>query len=250
MRSVLMVILAVLLSACASTNQLSDPEPTKGEKAARINTQLGVAYMREGQYEQAADKLQKALRQAPHYAEAYAVSAVLAERIGEHEKAQRYHRRAVELAPDNASMLNNFGRFLCTRGKVDEALGYFERAVGNSLYRTPEVPLGNAGLCLMREGDRTRAEDYFLRALRANPTFAPALLPMAEIRLQNGDALSARGFHQRYVEQAPQTAASLWLGIRIERELGNRDAAASYSLLLRNNFPDSEEARKLRETAH
>ena len=34
---------------------------------------------------------------------------------------------------------------------------------------------------------------------------------------------------------------------QIERELGNQDAVASYSLVLKNNYPDSEEARQLRK---
>jgi type IV pilus assembly protein PilF len=37
----------------------------------------------------------------------------------------------------------------------------------------------------------------------------------------------------------------LWLGVRIERRLGDRNSEASYALQLRNRFPDSREARAL-----
>jgi type IV pilus assembly protein PilF len=53
---------------------------------------------------------------------------------------------------------------------------------------------------------------------------------------------------QRYLEVGAHTAQSLWLGIRIERELGDRDALASYSLQLEKSYPDSEEARLLLES--
>ncbi|NNG13883.1 MAG: type IV pilus biogenesis/stability protein PilW, partial [Gammaproteobacteria bacterium] len=41
----------------------------------------------------------------------------------------------------------------------------------------------------------------------------------------------------------------LWLGIQIERKMGDKDAVASYALSLRKQFPDSEEAHLLRESS-
>jgi type IV pilus assembly protein PilF len=54
--------------------------------------------------------------------------------------------------------------------------------------------------------------------------------------------LPARAYLQRYLEIGRHTPQSLWLGIRIERELGDKDALASYTLQLENGFPDSTEA--------
>jgi type IV pilus assembly protein PilF len=42
---------------------------------------------------------------------------------------------------------------------------------------------------------------------------------------------------------APHTPHSLWLGIQIERVLGDRNALSSYGMLLRNNFPAAEETK-------
>ena len=39
----------------------------------------------------------------------------------------------------------------------------------------------------------------------------------------------------------PQSARSLWLGIRLERVFGNKDAEASLALQLKNNHPYSPE---------
>ena len=60
--------------------------------------------------------------------------------------------------------------------------------------------------------------------------------------------LPSRGYLQRYLEIAKHTPKSLWLGIRIERELGDRDALASYALQLENGYPDSQETRLLLES--
>lgn len=240
------LLLALWLSGCATTPQPATG-PVEEEKSAKINAQLGVAYFQQGQLEQALSKLQKAVKQDPQLADAHAGLAVVYERLGETEQAASHHLRAIELAPQDSSMLNNYGRFLCNQNKLEEAEERFQQAARNPLYRNPELPLGNAGLCFHRAGKIDKAEDYLLRALQANPRFPPALLRMAEIRYSKGSAMSARGFYQRYLAVAPQTAESLWLGIQIERELGDRDAVGSYALLLKGKFPDSAEARRLIE---
>lgn len=249
MRSVvassILLLMVLLLAGCAT---LSSDSSADAHKAARTNTQLGLAYMRQGRFEQALDRLTKAVKQDPGYAEAHSVLAILYHRLGQMDDAERHYRRSVILAPDDSAMLNNYGQFLCERGKLDEAKRHLRRAAENPLYPTPEVPLSNAGVCLLRAGRSAEAESYFLEALRHNPNFARALFFMAQLRHEAGHALSARGFYQRYLAQASQTPESLWLGIQIERELGDMDAVASYSLQLKNRFPDSEQARWLIES--
>jgi type IV pilus assembly protein PilF len=71
---------------------------------------------------------------------------------------------------------------------------------------------------------------------------------MAELSYDQGEYISARGYLQRYLELTTHTPKSLWLGIRIEQELGDKNAVSSYALLLRNNYPDTKEAALLNET--
>lgn len=244
-RALLMLLGSLLiLAGCATT---PPGELTPDQKASQINTQLGSAYLRQNRIEQALDRLTKAVRQDPDNAEAHSVLAVLHHHLGQRTEADRHYRRSVALAPDDSALLNNYGQFLCEQGKVKEGERYLEQAAANPLYRTPEVPLANAGICLLRDGQHEVAEEYFRKALRANPNLPRALFAMAELRQKAGQSLSARGFYQRYLAVAPQTPESLWLGILIERELGDKDAVGSYSLLLRRQYPDSEEAHKLIE---
>lgn len=239
----LLILVGVLvLSGCTTTPK---GELTADQKASQINTQLGSAYLRQNRMEQALDRLTKAVRQDPNNAEAHSVLAVLHHHLGQYSEAGYHYQRSVALAPDDSALLNNYGQFLCEQGKFKEGERHLQRAAANPLYRTPEVPLANAGACLLRDGQAEAAEEYFLKALRVNPDLPRALFSMAELRHQTGEHLSARGFYQRYLAVASQTPESLWLGIRIERELGDKDAVGSYSLLLRRQYPDSEEASKL-----
>lgn len=243
-RVAVLITASVLLTGCAA---LSSGQSER-EQLADVNRQLGVEYLRQGNLEQANERLTRAVSQDPRNAAAHGAYALLNERLNEPDLADQHYRRAIRLDGQASSILNNYGRFLCSRGQSGRGLEMFERAADNPLYGTPEVPLTNAGLCLDGLGDAERAEDYFLRALGHNARFAPALLRMAELREAAGHPMSARGFYQRYLEVARQSAETLWLGIRIERALGDRDAVASYALQLRTRFPDSDETRKLLES--
>jgi type IV pilus assembly protein PilF len=68
---------------------------------------------------------------------------------------------------------------------------------------------------------------------------------MASLQFDNGNALQARAFLQRYQDVAPPTAGSLWLGYRIEVNLGDSAAAGEYARKLRKEFPTSVEADEL-----
>lgn len=242
-----------LLTACASgqtrpideTGQLGVETDSS---AADIYVKLAVAYMREGQMDQALKKARHGLQLDPNNASAHNVTALLYERLGESAMAEQHYQRAVKLGPQDPYIRNAYGSFLCTQKRFEAADQEFKLALRNPLYETPEVALTNAGVCAERSGQPEQAETYFRQALRANAKFPVALLRMARISFEKGSYLSSRGYLQRYLEVAKHTADTLWLGIRTERELGDRDAVASYELLLRAKFPDSEEMRQLEES--
>lgn len=244
--AVIAAALALTLAGCASTpgNEMSEAQR---QKAAQTNTQLGMRYLQQGELQRSLDKLEKALRQDPDNANAHMAMAILQQRLEQPEKARDHYQQALELAPESPALLNNYGRFLCAQGDYDRAIEYFKRAGTNPLYQNPELAWSNAGVCALNAGNKEQAESFLLKALDKDPQFPMALFRMAELRYEAGHYMSARGFYQRYLAVAEQTPQSLWLGVRIENELGNEDAVASYSLLLRQKYPDSEQTRKLLE---
>jgi type IV pilus assembly protein PilF len=242
-------ICAFLVGGCQSTGVedytgVTTPT-TPGNRLAVINTQLGVGYMQEGQLELAWQRLNKALDLDATYSPAHNAMALLYERLGETDKASYHYRRATELNPADSSAQNNYGQFLCRQGKAEEAEKRFLASVRNPLYPTPDVAYTNAGLCLYQSGNLEKAETYLRQALQINPRIAPALLRMSELSLETDRALVARGYLQRYLEVGKHTPRTLWLGVRIERQLGDRNAVASYSMSLKGNFPESPETSEL-----
>jgi type IV pilus assembly protein PilF len=242
------------LGACQSNSVRTDTQgdntgqlgsPIKRASAADIYVELGTAYLQDGNLGEAFKNARKAVLIDPRSASAHNLLGVVHQRLGQRAKAGEHFQRAVSLDPHNPYALNALGSFVCEDGDYAAAEGYFQRALGNPLYPTPWVAAHNAGRCADLAGQPNKAETYFRRALQANSRFAPALLGMAQISFDTDNYLSARGYLQRYAQVAQHTAESLWLGLRTERQLGDKDQVASYRLKLRAQFPDSEQVKFL-----
>jgi len=213
-------------------------------EAARLNTQLGIDYARQGQDDLALEKLKRALDQDPRLADAHSTIAFVYARRGDDELADRHYRRALDLTPD-ALVKNNYGVFLCAHQRADEAARYFREAAQDKAYRTPEVALTNAGVCARKKPDLDGAERDFRAALQINPGFADALAQMAWLTYQRKDYLRSRAFLQRYQQVGAPTPETLLIGALTEHALGDTVAARAYEQRLRKEFPESEESGNL-----
>jgi type IV pilus assembly protein PilF len=239
---------AGLLTGCQSSGEKRPPSlapPEQGDSMAVLNTQLAIEYFRQGNFEIALQRLERAIGIDEDYGPAYDALGLLYARLGRPEEADGYFRRSVELQPTSSGPLNNYGQFLCARGRIADGIALFDRALDNPLYATPENAQTNAGLCLVAAGDDLAAAERFMQALESNPRMPPALLQLSRINFEQGEHLRARAYLQRYSEVARPSAEALWLGVRIERALGDRDAAFAYELSLRNDFPDAPETQAL-----
>ena len=245
------ILLLILLPGLLSCNGTSDSNLRKNvttSDAVHANINLGVEYMRVGSYEKALDRLERARKLDPGYYETYNMLGMLYQQLGEMKDADRSFKKALSLNNNNPSTLNNYGQLLYVMKQCDEAIKLFMRAAGNPLYETPEIAYYNAGRCAQVEKDPAAAEKYYRHALQINPRMPEALIRMSELSFNNKKYLSARGYLERYSENAKHNAQSLWLGIQIEQKLGDKDAVSSYALLLKNNFPDSQEATQLEKS--
>ncbi len=248
--TILLYFLCSGLNGCNQTTGSSGSyRPTEGTNdIAQTNLNLGIAYLRTGEFEKALEKLQKARAADKNYPPIYNALGVLYQQLGNKVKAEEYYLHALGLNGSDSSTLNNYGQFLCQESRFDEAEVTFLKAANNPLYATPEIAFSNAGTCAMKQGELDTAETYFRDALKKNPKVAIALLQMSEISYATGNYLSARGYLQRYLEISSHTAKSLWIGIQVENELGDKNALSSYKLLLRNKFPDSKETSLLKDS--
>ncbi len=235
------LVMAVLMGGCSSS---PIREGVDTEKAAQANADLGLRYMMQGNYEVAMQKLNHALTFEPNHVATHHYLGELYRRLERYDDADDHFRRALRYTDGEDSLLqNNYGSFLCSQNRINAGVRQFKKVLDNPVYPRRDQVYENLGLCLERKPDLERAEEYLRKGLEINPRAPKSLLAMARMSFIKKNYLSARAYLQRYSEVARHTSESLWLGIRVERILGDKNALASYGLSLKGNFPNSAEAR-------
>jgi type IV pilus assembly protein PilF len=236
---------AVMAAGCTTNDNLSTPDLAR---AADINLEIGIDYLRKNDLQQAKDKIDKSIEQNPRSAKAQAVAGMLYDRLGDTGKADSHFQRAVSLEPDNPDIKNNYAVYQCQKKRYDRGEKLALEAATNPLYKTPEIAYLNAGNCARGAGELQRAEDSYRRALAVKPRFGDALYQMAELEYQQKEYMSARAFLERYNEIGRTNPATLWLGVRIERSLGNKAQAQHYAQRLKSEYPRASQTQELLES--
>ena len=219
----------------------------KSQELAKVRTQLAVEYLRAGDLKTALDSANQALAAESRYMPAYMVRAYIYQTAKVDAKAEQDFRQALSIEPGNPEANNNFGWFLCERNRIDESLGYFQKALSDPFYRTPETARLNMGVCLGRLGRTEEANQQLLSALRTAPQFAGALRELARLQYQQRNNSLATDYFQRFDQSVGgrMSPEDLLLGVRIYQQAGNRAAETKYADDLRRRYPDSQEARQI-----
>lgn len=255
-RSLWLLLLPAIVAGCAATGSSPvEPEISQSRSdisevgdarnRARVNTELAALYYGRGSYGVALEVLRTALAADSGYAPAHSMLGLVYMELRENVLAEQSFERALRLAPNDADINHNYGWFLCNTGKEETATRYFLKAVRNPLYATPWKSYSAAGTCVLKKDKLKEATEYFGEALRLEPDEPIALIKLAGIEYRTGDTAAARKRISHYNRVGRVSPEALWLGLRIERKLGNRNGEHSYADQLRRRFPDSEEARKL-----
>ncbi|MGE5318769.1 MAG: type IV pilus biogenesis/stability protein PilW [Hyphomicrobiaceae bacterium] len=245
------LIAAALLAGCAaqpmdgSGGSATSEADSQDRERARAFTDLAGAYVARVQYKVALDELRKAIAADSRYGPAYNIYGMIYMDLGEDKLAEENFRHAIDLDRNDSEARNNYGWFLCTRGRYDEGLSQFSAAIRNPLYTQPELAMTNAGLCAEKKGDIALAESNLAKALKLQPDSPNTVLKLAGLHFRQGRLMEAQRLLGRHDELAPPTAESLWLGVRLERKLGDHAQETAYAQQLYKRFPDSNEMQQL-----
>lgn len=248
MKLIVTVLIVLLSTACTSSGGRSSNaqavHAVDKKASARIHTELGAVYYAQKQYSLALDELNFALKMDSSYAPAYGVRGLLHMALHQDIKADEDFERSLDLDSKDSGTRNNYGWFLCERGREKESMAQFMEAVSNPLYATPEKAYLNAGLCSKKYGKIKEAETFLKRALSIHPKMTEALLGLAELSFAKTDYAGAKSYFLRLARNGAElSAADLLLAARVERKLGDKNAEASYKLQLRKRFPESRETQ-------
>jgi type IV pilus assembly protein PilF len=231
-----------MLAGCITTEERVFTNEASPEETLELRVELARNYIGQGDWENAKRNLKLAYEIDPRNAEVHEAFALVYQSTGEYELAEEHFKTAIKLDKNFSRARNNYAAFLYTQERYKEASKQLEIVIRDSLYRGRPNAFVNLGMCRLQLFDPQGAEEAFMRALTMDRTNTIALLEVAQLRYDADDFSSAQQFYDTYrsvVRQ--QSSRGLWLGIRLSRAQGDRDAEGSYVLALSNLYPESAE---------
>jgi type IV pilus assembly protein PilF len=254
MQALFGVAAAFLLAGCATKDAgvpstagnaggiVTDSDEGNARKRARLRLELAIGYFEQGQPTVALDEIKQALAADPNFADAYNLRGLVYMRLDDAGLAEDSFRRAIALNPREPNTLHNYGWLLCQQNRFADAQQQFAAALAISTYGDRAKTLMTQGVCQLRAGQRPEAERSLMQAYELDAGNPVIGYNLASLLAQREDWSRAQFYIRRINNGPAANAETLWLGLKIERRLNNRDAVTQLAGQLQRRFPQSREA--------
>jgi type IV pilus assembly protein PilF len=249
---ILVLSLSVLVTACKTETVTENAPAVNMVDASKLNVQLGLRYLAQGNTVLAKQKLLLALSQNPS-APAYTAIAYFYENTGDVAQAEKNYQQAISLNTAAGAGHNNYGAFLCRQKQYAQADQQFNLAVSDPNYLNMGGAYENAGLCALLIPDKTKALQYFEKAVQQNPKMTASLEQLVQLNYEQGRYQDANNYLQQYLKVAAPTAELLWIGVESAQKALDFSGVKDYGMLLEKNFPMSKQYQQylnIREHDH
>lgn len=223
------------------TDIVTDSDEPEVRKRARIRLELAIGYFEQGQTTVALDEIKQALVVDPAYAEAYNLRGLIYMRLNDLRLAEDSFRRAMALNPRDANVTHNYGWLLCQQARYSESFQAFTQAIANPTYGGRAKTWMAQGLCQVRAGQRAEAEYSLTKSYELDAANPVTGYNLAMLLFQRGELTRAQFYIRRLNNSEMANAESLWLGIKIEQRLNNREAREQLAAQLKKRYPQSRE---------
>lgn len=228
-------------SGGAQPEILTESDEPDTRKRARIRLELAVGYFEQGQTTVALDELKQSLAADPNFAEAHNLRGLIYMRLSDPRLAEESFRRALSINPKDANVLHNYGWMLCQQARYPESQQAFSQAIASPVYGGRAKSWMAQGLCQVRAGRGADAEQSLLRSYELDAGNPVTGYNLATLLYQRGEFAKAQFYVRRLNNSELANAESLWLGIKVERQMENRDAMQQLVGQLRKRFAQSRE---------
>ena len=241
------------LAGCAGQMQLGATNSTRAEivtesdesnerRRARIRVELAMGYFEQGKTNIALDEIKQAIVADPAFADAYSLRGLVYMRLNDFGFAEESFNKALSIKPKDANVLHNLGWLKCQQALYPQAMKYFGQALADPMYGERAKTLMTQGLCQVRAGMRQEAEASLLKSYEYDAGNPVTGYNLAHLLLQKGDYARAQFYIRRLNNSELANAESLWLGVKLEKKLGNTEAMTQLATQLEKRFPQSSEA--------
>jgi type IV pilus assembly protein PilF len=233
----------------ASREMMTESDEPETRRRARIRMELALGYFEQGQTTVALDEIKQVILIDPSYAEAYNLRGLVYMRLNDMRQAEDSFRRAVALNPRDANTLHNLGWMQCQQRRFDDAQRSFDAALASPVYGDRAKTLMAIGLCQARAGKTADAERSLARAYELDAGNPIVGYNLANLLFQRGEFERAQFYIRRLNNSELANAESLWLGMKVERRLGEQVAMRQLGDQLKRRFPQSREAAAYERSA-
>lgn len=228
-------LVEVATRAYATMSSADDP---REDHAVLRN--IGLAFLKLGDYEQALRWFGRALEQEPEDPESYLGMGRAHRELGEVEEARAAYEQALELDPGYVKALTNLGQLQYLEGNVPAAIENYCLA----LEEEPDNHAVNNNLAMAyyAEGKVELALELLREAADRAEPYVSALVNLASIHLEEHDYEAAKPYLERAVDLEPQNVAAQFNYAFCLAYLGEMDKAFNaFVYALRLGFADQEE---------
>ncbi len=220
---------------------VTESDEPEARRRARIRLELAVGYFEQGQTTIALDELKQSIAADPNFAQAYNLRGLVYMRLNDPRLAEDSFRRALVLNPGDADAHHNYGWLLCQQGRFAESQKALSAALAVAQYGGRAKSWMAQGLCQMKAGQGAEAELSFQRSYELDAGNPVTGYNLASLLYQRGDLTRAQFYVRRLNNSELANSESLWLGIKVERKLQNRDAMQQLAGQLKKRFAQSRE---------
>jgi len=232
---------AAAVNPGSQTDIVTSSDEPEARKHARTRLQLAIGYFEQGQTTVALDELKQALVIDPSFSDAFNLRGLIYMRLNDLRLAEDSFRRALALNPREPNTMHNYGWLMCQQGRYAESVQMFEQALANPIYSARAKTLMTEGLCQQRANLLPEAERSLSRSYELDPGNPITGYNLATLLYQRGEWMRAQFYIRRINNSELANSESLWLGIKVERRMENREAMMQLVDQLRKRYAQSRE---------
>ena len=210
-------------------------------KRARIRLELASGYFELGQTTVALDELKQSISIDPNYSDAHHLKGLVYMRMSEPKLAQISFERALDLSPKDANVMQNLGWLLCQESRFEESEIYFSKALSTAQYGQRAKTHRTLGLCRVKSGRLDEGAVSLRASYELDSQNPVTIYNLAATLFQQHNFVEAQKYIRELNNSDLAIAESLWLGIKVERQMNNPSGVTQLGTQLVKRFPKAKE---------
>lgn len=244
LKRLLLVCCVLALVACSTTSEVKPLYKDKISKSKEVEARVQIAliYLQDDKNSEAIAELQRAQEVDPNSPRMHEVLALSLEKVTDYKRANTHFKKMLKLDPSYSRGRANYGYYLMRQEDYVEAYKHLQKVADDIYYPQRAMVYQQMAVCAQLLGKNEEMISNYQKAIAIDRNFAPPLLELAKTEFNNGNYPKAQAYFEQYREKVEQSSAdALLLGIKLAIAFQDRNAEASYALVLKNLYPYSQE---------